>query len=199
MNKHYFLLLIAASALLLHTSCKKTEPETICCTEGTAHIIGETGKSIKVAPILSPDNLPFYDEVIDGVPYVTQSETLDETGRENVYANLNDNENDFFYIEGIEQFPFNEINFFTLGDTTPLFSTPFNDYLNKSHIVFDGRRNEMQTTGNDTIYVPKYLKSGEYRYKIKIFEDKKHQTIIDEVTGIFFIVRPQYPSTKNCK
>jgi len=198
--KTQLIVLGMACAYALTVSCEKTKPETICCKENTEHTVGETGETITVHSVFTPDNLPFYDEVIEGIPYqITDDGQLTDEGRPNVYENLNDEENDYFFIEGIEQFPYNEIYFYTVNDTTPLMKFPYIDYKNKNGVVFDGRMNECQLDGADIIVRPKYLQSGEYRYKILIFEDKKHEKKLDELTGNFYIVRPQYPSTKDCE
>lgn len=217
MKRYYFKsILIVFSSLAMLFSCKDKEEPSSCCDReytDTTFIVNGEERHLRVYSSMTPNNYPFYDEIggdssgiFRGKPIVLLNNSQDttETGRANIDSIYNDKVNEYFYVKGIEAFPYNEIYFYTQGDTTPILDAPYKNYKNDKSTIFDGRAIEKLLRINkygiaDTVFLPKYIKSGSYRFKIILFEDLRHTMPIDTFEGPFCIIRtPKYNFNEQC-
>lgn len=109
-------------------------------------------------------------------------------------GDINNNQgiNNFFYIQGINKFPYNKL-FIKVGDDT----TKIRTYKN-----YDNVNDKFTGLVLDTMHVEyvnsKMLRSGIYLYELILYKDPNHQVAIDTVDGKFFIVRSDEDCNNNC-
>jgi hypothetical protein len=118
--------------------------------------------------------------------------------RPNVDSAVNDNVNDYFHIEGIEQFPENRLIIRVPGDTTKL--DEFINYSNtsKGDRVFQGTRTDTTLHGAQRL---RQLVSRKYEYVLELFKNSNHTKAnrIDSIQGFFCIVRTLDFESEGCK
>lgn len=102
--------------------------------------------------------------------------------------------NDYFYIEGINDFPSNKLFLRVPGDTTKI--KQFFDYDNKTG-TFAG-----EITMDSTLYgrspINKMLQSGKYEYELILYSDSLRTESIDTIIGYFCIIRTPDDENENC-
>lgn len=208
-------MLLAVVIASILTSCGTTEPPVVCCDKAYEEFNVE-GKTLRIYSAFTPANAKFFDEILfDSVAGAAKfvsfvkvngviTDTLWEVGRVNRDSVYNDEINEYFYIQGIDQFKNNRLNFFTVKDTTPIFENEslFDNYGNSTGgTVFDGR--SIDTTYNSDgkpIVVPKAIASGQYMYRLILYRDANHRDPIDTLSGNFCIIRtPDYEFNETCE
>lgn len=128
-------------------------------------------------------------------------DTLWEIGRPNPDSVYNDEINEYFHIEGIDNFPHNCVYFSKKGKLLVDNEKLFQDYRNaRGGVIFDGRK--VDTLLNDfgkRVLVPIILPSGKYEFGIAIYEDERHTILQDSISGTFCIIRTPCYNFQGCR
>lgn len=225
--KNYFVTLLCLLGILglMTTSCEDDQDCLNCKVEGvtktTFVVDAETGKTITVYPVMTPTNHNMCDSMVYSIdkgsyvePYEVHSFqklcTVQEARdsllagndtacpcRVNPETSFNDNKNSFFYIENIEEFPYNRLFIKTGNDSTKL--RIYTDYDNVNNL-FIGEVALDTTTNYYEYNNTKQLTSGVYSYMIVLYKEAQHFTVIgDTIKGDFAIIRNNRFLNKNCK
>lgn len=165
----------------------KTKPCDCCRAFGGSTVWLDTanGNTIKVPSAFTPSNLTFCD-----------SNTVDINGNittagcnKNVDSIYNDKLNQYLYIEGIENYPNNELIIRDPGTDT----TSIRRFLNYSNTnsglqVFNGSMIDTTLHGTSR---QRQLKSGRYKFILQIYGDKMHskKSRKDSIAGYFCLIR----------
>lgn len=225
--KNYFvtiLCLLGFSALTI-TSCSDPEGTLDCKVEGimarTIVVDTASGASITVYPVITPsnhdmcDSMVYHPELGSYVePYKVHSYqklcTVQEARdsllagndtacpcRINPNTTFNDDKNGFFYIGGINQFPYNRLFIKTGNDSTKI--RIYTDYDNRNNL-FIGEVAMDTTTGYYQHNNTKPLVSGVYSYMLVLYKEAQHATRIgDTIRGDFALIRHNRFANRNCQ
>ena len=106
--------------------------------------------------------------------------------------NNNQGINNFFYIQGINKFPYNKLFIKVQDDTTKI----------RTYKNYDNINDKFTGLVLDTMVIEyvnsKMLRSGVYIYELVLYKDQNHQVALDTISGKFFIVRSNEDCNKNC-
>lgn len=221
----YILGVVIFASVNIFSTCRKPEDSINCVVEGAIArtVVVDTVKntSIKIYPVMTPSNHPMCDSMVWHpkmgayvYPHMLHEWQLlctVEQARDSILAGndtvcpcrinpdslYNDEKNSFFYIGGIEKFPYNRLIIKTTNDTTKL--RVYTDYDNKNNL-FIGEVAMDTTLGYYEYNNTKPLASGVYSYMMVMYKEEQHYTQIgDTITGNFVIIRSPRARNMNCK
>lgn len=100
--------------------------------------------------------------------------------------------NDYFHIDGIKYFPYNQLNIKVANDTSKI--RTYMDYDNVGDVF-----NCLVLDTVDVEYVnSKMLASGIYEYELILYKDEAHQVVKDSIIGKFAIIRSDKDLNRKC-
>jgi len=201
MNRLLVFTLICTHCLVLFYSCSETKDianfggaTCDCCNSiGGKTIKVYNGDTLIFYNAFTPSNLAFCDSIeVDNQNYIT---TINY--KKNIDTIYNDKINQYYKIEGIEKFPYNELLIYS-GEYPINRILVYTNYCNpyNGKIVFNGIRIDTTNYGH---LRQKLLAQGKYNYILKLYNDRYHNSLKDSISGHFCIIRNKEMTIQGCE
>jgi len=196
-----FPVILVLGVMFIFCTCYKTKQVVLDCTAfGGPTVKTERNPldstalvTLTIYSAFTPDNIAFCDSnnffVDKRTGNVVTPPGLCRPNPDSIY---NDRLNQYLYIAGIENFPYNDLRIRVQGDTTNL------DTLNNYSNNLNGHREFTGVTVDTTLHGfqrQRILTSGKYVFILQLYKDKYHTQRIDSIHGYFCLIRnPKVPN-----
>ncbi|MDA3883494.1 MAG: hypothetical protein PF481_09435 [Bacteroidales bacterium] len=217
----YLTAFVLGTFALLITSCQQEEEVLNCDYEGIKVMekVYGTDSAIIIHPVMTINNYDFCDSmiwdpasndwvkpsVLDESKLCTQEQALEAIRQGNDTMcpcrinedTLNiDKINSYFYIGGIEKFPYNKLYIKIPDDTVKV--RRYTNYDNDNNL-FQGYVATDMSLGYYKTYNARILKSGIYEYELILYKDENLTVPFDTISDKFVILTARYKDkNKNC-
>jgi len=184
------------SLVVVMSNCKDEEKNCECCVGfgNTEKVVN--GNKLIIYSAFTPSNLKYCDSIVldtNGIPIETSKYC-----RPNPDSIYNDTINEYFYIDGIEAFPENDLIIRVPGDTTKI--DRFVNYSNSTsgQRVFQGTRTDTTLYGSERT---RNLTSRKFEFVLQLYSSKDHikANRIDSLQGYFCIIRTSSFKNTGCQ
>ncbi len=203
MKKFSSFLMFISIVLMFQACCKLfpkskrcVEPDCGCCIDPPLEWTSSDNKTVKLYNAFTPYNYDFSDSIVVD----TSGQPVEMGKRKNADAKWNDEVNEYFHIDGVENFHNNRLIIRVVGDTSKILN--IEDYSNTSvgEQVFTGLYTKDTTFWGAT--KRRMLRSGKFEYEFLIFsgeaDDPETDTLADLISTFCIIRNKVDCPVENC-